>query len=70
MVFLHGISKFFSCLAWESARKWWITPCKTIYGGETEKCAKHNGELMNIFYVSQRATPTFFVVICSQSGDH
>jgi len=48
-VFLQGISNFFSCLAWESARKWWITPRKTIYGGETEKCAKHNGELMNIF---------------------
>jgi hypothetical protein len=49
MIFLQGISKFFSCLAPESASKWWITPCKTIYGGETEKCAKHNGELMNIF---------------------
>jgi hypothetical protein len=47
--FSNGISKFFSCLAGESARKWWITPCKTIYKGETENCAKHNGELMNVF---------------------
>jgi hypothetical protein len=28
--------------------KWWISPCKRIYRGETRKCAKHNGELMDI----------------------
>jgi hypothetical protein len=38
-----------------------MSPCKRIYKGETRKCAKHNGELMDISRFL-KGNPKIFVV--------